>query len=195
MNPREAFFAAFASSPRPAAEEIVRADATAPESGRLREFLARIEADQITAADIRSEVSGNLSMLTPKAFRYFLPACMAAVLEAYPSGDTFIDELVSGLTKPHRQDVVDSFDLLDTMPPGVGLSQQMRKELREQQIEWVDSGIPLQMFHERMVELTDAEGAAVLEFLEIMQREHGEDFPSGELDKAIERHWVRYRQS
>jgi hypothetical protein len=65
--------------------------------------------------------------------------------------------------------------------------------LRAQQLEWFDSGTPTAIFHERFDGLSDAEGAAVLAFLAAFRDAHGADFPFGEVDAAIDRHWSRYR--
>jgi hypothetical protein len=54
-------------------------------------------------------------------------------------------------------------------------------------------GTPTAIVHERFDDLSAAEGSAVLAFLEAFRDEHGADFPFGELDVAINRHWSAFR--
>jgi hypothetical protein len=71
----------------------------------------------------------------------------------------------------------------------------MLELLREQQLEYFDSGEQLAQFHERFDSLTVEEGKAVLAFLVTLKEYYNKDFPFGELDKAIDRHWIRYETS
>lgn len=189
---RELFFDAFASRPQPLPEEILR-PAVNREGDRLREFLAGKTPADLTAHDIRTEVEGNLWMLAPEAFRYFLPAFLHAALASYASISVFVSELVSALTEPHRADVEETLDAVARIPGGLGLPADMTDTLREQQLEWFDSGTPERLFHERVDGLTATEGAAVLAFFIALQEAHGEDFPFGDLKTAIDRYWGRYR--
>jgi len=160
---------------------------------RLRELLARNTPMELSVYDLRTEVEGNLWMLAPEAFRYFLPAFLHASLESYPSVSVFVSELVGALTKPSRTDVVETLDRATRLPSGLGLPDDMTELLRKQQLEWFDSGTPLAIFHERVDSLTPAEGGAILDFFVTLQETHGADFPFGELEIAVDRYWVRYR--
>jgi hypothetical protein len=118
---------------------------------------------------------------------------MAASLNSYRTVDMFVDQLIRALTEPARADVIETLDTLASIPPGTALTPEILGILGKQQLEMLDSGIPLAEFHERVDNLTHAEGAAIFTFFEAMREAHGEDFPSGEIEKAIERHWFRYR--
>jgi hypothetical protein len=190
MSLKSQFFAAFASCPRPTATQVLR-PAVSHDNDRLRQYLATKTATELSASEIRTEVEGNLSLLSPEAFRYFLPAFMHASLEAYDSVSVFAAELIGALTEPARTDIVEAFDRAAQTPPGLGLMDAA--ELRRKQLEWFDAGIPTAIFHERFDNLTPAEGAAILAFLVAFQAAHGADFPFGELEVAIDRTWGRFR--
>jgi hypothetical protein len=195
MSLTPVLFSAFASRPRPAASQIVRAAAGRHEVAGLIELLAGKSAAELTAAEIRAAVEGNLWALTPGAFRHFLPAFMSASLESYESVSVFVSELVGALTEPSRADVVDAIERAARNQHDLGLPPGAAETLRTHQLEWIDSGIPLAVFRERADDLTPAEGAAVLAFLVALREARGADFPFCELETAIERHWNRYRTS
>jgi hypothetical protein len=193
MNRRELFFNAFASRPRPTASEIIRPAVRPQEGDELRELLASRTSAELTDYECRTVVESNLWMLTPAAFLYFLPAFLRASLESYSSVSVFASELIGALTEPSRADVVESIDQLTRNQSELGLPADMPDLLRKQQLQWFDSGTPTAIFHERFDNLTHAEGAAVLAFLDAFQQAHGADFPFDELKTAVDRHWARYR--
>lgn len=195
MNLKAVFFDAFASRPRPPADRILRPVVSQLEGERLRELLATRTSTELSVHEIRTEVESNLWMLAPEAFRYFLPAFLQAALESYASVSVFVSELVGALTEPSRADVVEALDRAARIPPGLALPDDMTELLRKQQLEWIDSGTPLAIFHERVDSLTSAEGAAILAFFVALQEAHGADFPFGELESAVDRYWSRYRAS
>lgn len=195
MNLKALFFNAFASRPRPPATQIIRPVVSHYEGDHLRELLATKTSTELSVYEIRTEVEGNLWMLAPEAFRYFLPAFLQASVESYTSVSVFVSELVGALTEPSRTDVVEALDRAARIPPGLGLPDDMTELLRKQQLEWFDSGTPLAIFHERVDSLTPAEGAAILAFFVALQEAHGADFPFGELEIAVDRYWSRYRAS
>lgn len=189
---KERFFNAFASHPRPLATQILRSGVNY-DGDRLRELLVTNTPMELSLYDLRTEVEGNLWMLAPEAFRYFLPAFLHASLESYASVSVFVSELVGALTEPSRTDVVETLDRTTRLPSGLGLPNDMTELLRKQQLEWFDSGTPLAIFHERFDSLTPAEGGAILDFFVTLQETHGADFPFGELEIAVDRYWSRYR--
>jgi hypothetical protein len=193
MSLKLRFFDAFASRPRPLASQILR-PAVSHDGDRVRELLATKTSTELSVYEIRIEVEGNLWMLAPEAFRYFLPAFLHASLESYSSVSVFVSELVSALIEPSRTDVVEALDRAARIPPGLGLPADMT-ELRKQQLEWFDSGTPTAIFHERVDSLTPTEGGAILAFFVALQEAHGADFPFGELEIAVDRYWARYRAS
>jgi hypothetical protein len=105
----------------------------------------------------------------------------------------FASQLVNELTLPARADVVQAFERLAQSPPGLGLSPEILTRLREQQLEWADSGSAEATFHQRFASLTQAEGAAILTFFVAFQHAHGANFPFDELQIAVDRYWARYR--
>jgi hypothetical protein len=108
-NLKARFFNTFASRPRPLASQILRS-AVNYNGDRLRQLLATKTSTELSVYDLRTEVEGNLWMLAPEAFRYFLPAFLYVSLESYPSVSIFVSELVGALTEPSRTDVVEALD-------------------------------------------------------------------------------------
>lgn len=193
MDPKAQFFAAFAARRRPPASQIIRPESTQYEVDRLRALLATRTAEELSVEEIRTEVEGNLGLLTAEAFRYFLPAFLHAALEASASLSVFASELIGSLTEPSRADIVEALDRAARIPPGLGLPRDMTELIRQQQLEWFDSGAPQAMFHARVDSLTAAEGAAIFAFFAALQHARGANFPFGELEAAVDRRWSRYR--
>ena len=195
MPLRSRLFDAFAARPRPPAARIVRSG-TAVSGDRLRKALGELGVDDITVDVVRTVFEGHLWMLTPEAFLYYLPALMDSSLTSYQAVSVFASELIGSLTQPSRADVEESLDRLQQLPPTAGLRDPRTADLlREQQLEWFDSGTPTKIFHDRFDDVSATEGAAILTFLEAFRDQHGADFPFDELDTAIERYWARFRSS
>ena len=193
-NLKTRVFDPFAWRPHPSTGRILRREAD-QDGFRLLEFLSVRTSAELSSHDIRSEIAGNLWMLSPEAFRYFLPAFLYASLFSYSEVSIFVSELVEALTEPSRSDVEETFDKVDRIPPGVGLSAEMTELLRRQQLQYFDSGTTVTTFHDRVDSLTPAEGAAVLDFFIHLRGLRGDSYPFGELQNAIDRHWARYRES
>jgi hypothetical protein len=186
-------FAAFALRPRPKGVHIVRPESGAG-SGRVTEVLEDRLVSDVSVPDINGVLEGNLWMLTPEAFLYYLPAFMHITLTKYDSVSVFASELVGALTEPKRLDIVESLERFGAFQPGlVEPRDQAADLLRDQQLEWFDSGIPTAIFNERFGDLPAAEGRAILAFLEAFRESHAEMFPFGELDAAINRRWASFR--
>ncbi len=193
MNFRQHFFDAFAARLRPSADQIVRASVSPHESKRVRETLATAQSTELTDHELRTVVEGNLWMLTPEAFLYFLPAFLQASLESYAALSVFASEFLGALTEPSGGDVAEAFDRLARPPAGLGLPAEVAEALRKQQAEWSDAGTPAAIFRARFDGVTQAEGAAVLAFLDAFREAHGADFPFNEIGNAVDRYWRRYR--
>jgi hypothetical protein len=191
MKNQSAFFNAFASRPRPAAANIL-VPAANDEGGKLRTVLAGTTSAELSLSAIRDEVAGRLGMLTPEAFRYFLPAFMSAGISEYASLDTFVAELVTALTEPMLNDVHQALDRVARIPPEMGLSLDVFELLKQQQMEWYEGGGPQALFASRTEGLSPSEGAAILAFLVAIRDAHGEDFPLGDPQVAIDRYWARF---
>jgi hypothetical protein len=185
-------FGAFATRARPFLSQILR-PAAVPEGDRLAEFLAEKTSDELSPGDIRAEVEGNLRMLGPEAFRYFLPAFVHHTLDSYHLLRDFAVELVEALTEPSRMDIVESLDRMEGAPPDLRLPHDLTSLLRKQQLEWFDTGAPASVFHARFDDLSQIEGEVILTFLVSLKAEHGMDFPFAALEKAAGRFWSRYR--
>jgi hypothetical protein len=184
-------FDAFASRPHPGSD-LIRPESEAG-AEKMRDALAGMTASDLTPRDVNAIFEGNLWMFNRDAFLYYLPALMDIALNRYDEASVFASELIGALTRPERSDVVESLERLGQLPPELGLADPaISDRLREQQLEWFDSGTPTAIFDDRFGDLSDEEGAAILGFLEAFRDRHGENFPFDELDTAIDRHWRRY---
>ncbi len=192
MSLRSRSFDAFAARPKPLAAQLLR-PGVSHDGDRLDELLADRDRSTLSVHELRTEVEGNLWMLSPEAFLHFLPAFLSASLESYASISVFVSELVGTLTEPSRADVLGGIERARQGSEDLRLADDTFDLLRKQQLEWFDSGTPEAIFHQRFDNLTATEGAAVLAFLDTLNEAHGEDFPFDELRIAIERHWRRYR--
>lgn len=194
MNLKTQLFSAFASRPRPSADTILQPTISEIEGDMLRQYLAARTNEELTAPDLRTLVEGNLWMLTTEAFLYYLPAFLYSALASYENISVFASGLIDVLTEPTRSGVEGSIEQLEQHQSDLSLPEDMTSLLRKQQLEWFDSGAPTAVFHARFDNLTTNEGAAVLAFLNAFQEKYGEDFPFGELETAIKKHWVRYQR-
>ena len=73
----------------------------------------------------------------------------------------------------------------------MGLDSETLQQLRQQQLEWFDSGEPLTTFRDRVAGLSADEDAAILDFLATIRDDHAEEFPFHEPEIAIERYWAQ----
>ncbi len=129
MNFRQRFFDAFGARLRPSADPIVRSSVSPNESKRVRETLATTQSTELKDHELRTLVEGNLWMLTPEAFLYFLPAFLQASLQSYAALSVFASELLGALTEPSGGDVAEAFDRLTRPPAGLGLPVEVRGRL------------------------------------------------------------------
>jgi hypothetical protein len=193
INLKTIFFNAFAFRPQPDSNQIIRKGISPDESQQLCQLLANKKVTELTNYELKTLVEGNLWMLTPKAFLYFLPAFLNNCLQYYSSISIFVSELIGALTQPSRTDVIDSFQYINENQNKFSLPDNMLKILKKQQLELFDSGSPSMIFSERFSNLTENEGKAILKFFEVFQELYGADFPFDELETAIKRYWFRYQ--
>ncbi len=192
MHLKNLFYDAFAKRPRPEANQILRHGVA--RGDELRNFLVGKTSETLTAEDIRTEVEGYLSLLSPEAFLYFLPAFLHASLAHDDIVSVFSSGLIGVLTKPNSQDGIDALDRLrEILSEATGLTDDTLNQIEKQQSEWFSSTIPETIFHERFNNLTHDEGAAILAFLIAFEKDFGMDFPFDELKTAIDRHWYQYK--
>jgi hypothetical protein len=188
------WLAAFAHRSRPDYRQLVE-PTVGREGDNLQAWLDTAVPATLTAEALREQVEGNLWMLTPEAFRYFLPGFLVAGLAHYDRLGAFVAELVTALTVPLREDVVKALDRLERFPVDVvGMAPAPLGPLRQQQLDWFDSGHPVAQFQARIETLSAAESAVILQFLTLLRDRHADDFPFHELDMAIDRRWARASQ-
>ncbi len=184
---RAQLFAAFAARPRPDAQHLVAAGPAHPNAHAMATLLAERPREALSAAEVRDVVGNELWALTPSALLHFLPALMALALQHYSTLSVFVSELVDTLTLPMREDMDAAAALTGNPALSVGLQETLQQRRRES----FDSGHPQARFDACFAQLTPSEARAVLAFLQALRAAHGADFPFGELDAAIARHWAR----
>ena len=180
------YFQAFASRARPPDGDLLKAE-VGDEGDRLRAVLAMTDPADLSADQIHAEVAGNLWMLAPEAFRYFLPAFLNLAVARYDVLGIFVAELMGALTEPARGDVTQAFDGAARIPAEMGLTPDTLRQLRQQQLDWYDSGAPLASYQERMAGLSATEAETIVSFLATIRDTHGRDFPFNEPQVAIDR--------
>jgi hypothetical protein len=184
------FFQAFAARFRPPDNYLLEHNVGA-DGDLLRSLLAVTEPNNLAAGQVRTTVEGNLWMLTPETFRYFLPAFLSLTVEHYDSLRNLVFELIGALTEPTRDDVLQALDRAAQIPVNMGFTAETLRHLRQQQLDWFDSGKPLATYRERVTGLSGRESAAIADFLVAIRDAHAEDFPFREPQIAIERHRAR----
>ena len=150
----------------------------------LVEVLSKASPESLSGEVIRTSIEGNLSLLSAEAFQFFLPAFMRICLEDHHANSFFASELVSSLTRPSRADIVQSIDLLEKNQRSLGVFSD-NSELRRQQLEWFDSGLPTKCFQERVGLFTQRHKKAIIAFLSDIERRYSQYYPHGEIEKAI----------
>lgn len=179
---------AFGHRTKPDRHQLLVSDALDPEREPLEALLAAKSPWELTPTEIRDVISGNLWMLTPAAFHYYLPAFLAAMLRDDGNLGLFSDEMVDSLTRP---EVGDADLLLERF--GGQSEVSFVSSLGSIYHEWYTSGWPETLFLHRYGTLTDAEKHAVLVSIERFRELYGDDYPDDELGEVIARYWEAYR--
>jgi hypothetical protein len=187
MKEPDTFFLAFAGRPRPASAGLLDAVNGHPERERARDLLSKRRPSELSVHDLRDVVGGNLGLLTPEAFLYFLPAFLAAIDADYPALTVIAYELVDQLAPPARGDVVEDYERLrrNVREGGADLPEAMVEMLRSQALQLVDSGMAQQRFAARFGGIAPEEARAILTFLRRLRDRYGADFPGGAVEKAF----------
>jgi hypothetical protein len=187
MSRPEMFFSAFASRPRPATIDLLDSVNGHPEREQARDLLSARQPSELSVEELRDTVGGNLGLLKPDAFLYFLPAFLAAITADYPALTLITSELLGQLVPPTRDEVLARYERmrLSSRVSGVGPPVEMVEMLRLQALQLVDSGILARRFAARFDAITPEEARAILVFLLRLRERYDDDFPGGILDTAI----------
>ncbi len=191
MNDSPDFYLAFNSRIEPIKNEIFR-EGVIEKSTELQNLLSHTKPRELLPIHLQNNVSGNLSMLSPEAFLYFLPSFMSNSLIHFDTLSVFAEELISALEKPEREDIEKSFNQLEKFTNNFTFSRGLSENLKNEQLKWFDTGFPTNIFNERFAEISKEEGNTILKFLNIFQERHGSDFPFKEPKIAIERFWSKF---
>lgn len=184
----EALKVAFGHRKKPDNHRLLVADAFDPEREPLETLLVAKSPWELTPTEIRDVISGNLWMLTPAAFHYYLPAFLAAMLQDDGNLGLFSNEMVDSLIRPNVGDAELLLERFDGQSEVAFVSS-----LGSIYHEWYSSGWPDTLFLHRYGTLTDAEKHAVLVCIERFREVYGDDYPDDELGEVITRYWSAYR--
>lgn len=125
-----------------------------------------------------------LALMTPEAFAWFLPAYLVMSITLYTETDTLTTTIITCLTPPDDDDAAQFAALAEDMRAlGIDDVDDTWEGSAEE-----DAGV-LQLFMERVALLTDAEKAAVRDYLEYIDTAHGADFPVFGPKQALDRYW------
>ena len=97
---KERLMAAFAETPYPGNENLVIGGD--PECRRVASAFEGKNWKEVTAEMLRT-YGDALPLLTPAAFRYYLPAYMTGCVDAYYDVDVALDGVIFNLTPPPRR--------------------------------------------------------------------------------------------
>jgi hypothetical protein len=92
MSLKQTIAKAFADVPYPGDDNITRCPYHCAECGRIAEYFRGREWTGQTAEELR-KYHVALSLFTPEAFHYFLPAFLLASLDSYEKGDVIPDSI------------------------------------------------------------------------------------------------------
>jgi hypothetical protein len=94
---------AFASTPYPGDDRLVTDDGGRdPETRDVAKMLSGQRWDQVSLDTLRARAE-SLPLLTPEAFRYYLPAYMLGVFEHWNDVDVVRDSVLYNLTPPNER--------------------------------------------------------------------------------------------
>jgi hypothetical protein len=180
----------FGGSPYPGDEHIVRDNSGSdPESTRIKDEL-RGRHWRDVSFEALERLRFALPFLSAEGYRFYLPAFMTMSIVDFPRAGVISDEVVRSLTPPLPSDVDRMRDLANAHPEMQPFDENEWEELLETMRETYRGGGPAEsMFFERVSGFDTSQSKTIREFLQYMQGVHGDEFPGGEPERALERYW------
>lgn len=124
-----------------------------------------------------------LALMTSEAFAWFLPAYLVMSITLYAETDTLTTTLITCLTPPDDTDAAQYALLVEDMRAlGVEVDAAWAGSVGE------DADLH-RLFMERAAALSQAEKAAVRDYLEYVDATHGADFPVFGPTQPLDRYW------
>lgn len=175
----------FPSSPIPAPNQLLSYGGEEAEILRAR-FSGR-EWQQLSLEDL-TVVPGSVLILSPAAFRYYLPAYMAAVLRNYARAGCMIDSLVSRIIDPSHENIsVEALRNLKT-DSAIGISQaeleKVKAMLLENELNATNTASAHKAYRDTMRSFNDSQLHAIGAFVGWLVTEHGADDINGDYRRA-----------
>jgi len=138
-----------------------------------------------------------LSVMTPKAYRFYLPGYILAAIERYKEADVAVDALINGLVKPDPADSPYGRErarrLMEERPLVSGVQECVFAFLAHGvERSYAYEEVKEKQFMKRVEPLSLAQKSVVREFLEYMAEVHGSDFPRREPSLALDRYWGQF---
>jgi hypothetical protein len=132
----------------------------------------------------------SLPFLSAEGYRFFLPAFMVMSIVDFARADGIPEEVVRSLTPPAAADVDRMRELAELHPEVQPFaSGEWAQILETMQEAYGPSGALDSTFAERAAGFDGFQADVIRDFLEYMQRVHGEEFPGSEPEVALKRYW------
>jgi hypothetical protein len=142
--------------------------------------------------EVLAGLRSALAFLSPEGYRFYMPAFMVLSIVDYDGADVISGEIVQSLTPPRDTDVDALRALAQEHPERLPVATDDWQR-------WVNtcehafrSGAAERAFFERTGPFSSGQRQAVRQFLEHVRDVHGADFPGGEPQIALQRHWAAF---
>lgn len=185
VNVRSAIEAAFTNEPMPDANQRISIQGV--EGDRLSNALAGRSWKDLALSDLKV-VPGSVLLLTPTAFKYFLPAYMLACTNEYRKAGVLIDSLVSKFIDPRLGKI--SLDALKSLRTdnAKGIAPDELETIKQMLIrEQTDSG-RIKSQHAKYLsefsQFSKSQLEAVIKFVDWLIEEHPNDDLLGDYRRA-----------
>lgn len=157
------------------------------ESQRLKTLLAGREWNKLTQEDLQV-VPGSMLLLTPAAFKYYLPAYLSTIIHDYDSAGSAVDSLISRFIDPNNGIIpIDALKALKT-DATTGISRAELEQVKAMLLKNCSNPAKTAAAHDEyrrtMLLFTKGQLTSILEFVNWLIAEHGSDDLMGDCQRA-----------
>lgn len=157
------------------------------ESQRLRTLLAGRKWNKLTLDDLQV-VPGSILLLTPDAFKYYLPAYLLAIIHDYDKAGSAVDSVISKIIDPNNDVIpIDALKALKT-DATTGISKEELEQVKAMLLKNCSNPAKTAAAHDEyrgtMLLFTKGQLTSILEFVNWLVAEHGSDDLMGDYQRA-----------
>lgn len=184
-NVRIAIETAFTNEPLPDANQRISIQGV--EGDRLSNALTGRSWKDLTLSDLKV-VPGSVLLLTPAAFKYFLPAYILACTNEYRKAGVLVDSLISRLIDPRLGKI--SLDALKSMRTdnAKGIAPDELEKIKQMLIREQTDSARIEPLHAKYLsefsKFSDSQLEAVIKFVDWLIEEHPNDDLLGDYRRA-----------